>query len=95
MTAKGDGRRVTVLVYLNPSWKKEDGGALRLFPKSIYNNKGIDSSTAASTTAGDTATAAEGAPIREAVDVYPEGGRLAMFYSADVAHEVRTVQYVV
>lgn len=28
----GDGRRLTVLTYLNPSWQPEQGGALRLFP---------------------------------------------------------------
>ncbi len=55
-----DGRRVTLLIYLNPGWKREDGGALRLTP--------LDKT--------------------EGIDVYPECGRLAMFYSADMPHEV-------
>jgi hypoxia-inducible factor prolyl hydroxylase len=54
-----DGRRLTVLVYLNPDWDRaRDQGALRLTPG------------------------------QETVDVFPEAGRLAMFYSADVPHEV-------
>ena len=28
----GDGRRLTVLCYLNPSWSAKQGGALRLWP---------------------------------------------------------------
>ena len=58
----GDGRRLTVLVYLNgKAWRKGSGGALRVHP--------------------------EGTP--RAVDLYPEGGRLAMFYADQVPHEVR------
>jgi hypoxia-inducible factor prolyl hydroxylase len=56
-----DGRRITLLIYLNPSWNSEvEGGALRLTPQ-------------------DT---------EEGIDVFPECGRLAMFYSADMPHEV-------
>ena len=55
----GDGRRLTLLIYLNPHWTEELGGALRLTP-----------------------------PKGPPVDVYPMGGRLAMFYSAECPHEV-------
>ncbi|KAG2443684.1 hypothetical protein HXX76_002032 [Chlamydomonas incerta] len=57
-----DGRRLTVLTYLNPGWKEEQGGALRLFP------------------------VREGAAPQ--VDVLPVAGRVAVFLSAEVAHEV-------
>ncbi|KAG2438931.1 hypothetical protein HYH02_010725 [Chlamydomonas schloesseri] len=57
-----DGRRLTVLTYLNPGWKEEQGGALRLFP------------------------VRQGAA--EQVDVLPVAGRVALFLSAEVAHEV-------
>lgn len=60
----GDGRRLTVLVYLNPDWTHEMGGALRLFPVTGSSER------------------------HKAIDIYPEAGRLAMFYSAEVAHEV-------
>jgi len=55
-----DGRRLTILIYLNPGWEKTQGGALRLTPPSA----------------------------EEGIDVYPDCGRLAMFYSADMPHEV-------
>ena len=55
-----DGRRVTMLVYLNPGWTTDKGGALRLTPP-------------------NTSTA---------VDVFPECGRLAIFNSAIMPHEV-------
>jgi len=55
-----DGRRVTLLIYLNPGWTREQGGALRLTPPESA----------------------------EAIDVFPESGRLAMFYSSKMPHEV-------
>ncbi|KXZ49336.1 hypothetical protein GPECTOR_22g930 [Gonium pectorale] len=58
----GDGRRLTVLTYLNPGWEERQGGALRLFPV----RQGA-------------------APV---VDVPPLAGRVALFLSAEVAHEV-------
>ncbi len=27
-----DGRRLTAILYLNPGWRPEDGGQLRLYP---------------------------------------------------------------
>lgn len=56
-----DGRRVTMLVYLNPGWSVDMGGALRLTPT---------------------------APDTPAVDILPDCGRLALFYSATMPHEV-------
>ncbi len=50
-------RRVTAIVYMNPEWKKGDGGELRLF--------------------GD-----------EVVDIEPVGGRIVVFLSGVVDHEV-------
>lgn len=107
-----DGRRLTVLVYLNPNWEPEEGGALRLF--TANNNNSSSSAQKASSSSqqeGDESEAGgvegkeevsseyEGSrkvhckdgvePSRmTAVDVFPQGGRLAMFYSADVPHEV-------
>ncbi|GMI11107.1 hypothetical protein TrLO_g10095 [Triparma laevis f. longispina] len=58
-----DGRRLTVLLYLNlEGWTKENGGFLRVWGK--------DSST------------------NGPRDVMPLGGRIAMFYSDKVPHEV-------
>jgi Rps23 Pro-64 3,4-dihydroxylase Tpa1-like proline 4-hydroxylase len=56
-----DGRKLTLLCYLNPGkWVESDGGSLRLHPNGS-----------------------------NPVDVYPEGGRLAMFFSDLIEHEVR------
>ena len=54
-----DSRTVSVVIYLNPDWLMEQGGALRLHP-------------------GGAA----------ASDIAPEGSRLVLFLSADMAHEV-------
>ena len=70
----GDGRVLTVLVYLNEQWKQDDGGALRVFP-------------ANGRTPGAGAAPGEGA--RGVVDVMPECGRMAMFFADEVPHEVR------
>jgi len=56
----GDGRRLTVLLYLNPGWTPAMGGALRVTEPSSGQQ----------------------------VDILPQAGRLAMFYSESVAHEV-------
>lgn len=60
----GDGRRLTVLVYLNPGWRDEDGGALRVYDPEQGKY----------------------------IDVLPDGGRIAMFYSATIPHEVLPTQ---
>ena len=96
-----DGRRLTVLVYLNPGWLPEEGGALRLFTsqqKQTDKDKSSDSKVqeesagAGSLEDADRSTARDksGAEPRHmtAIDVYPEGGRLVMFYSSDIPHEV-------
>lgn len=53
-----DGRRLTVLCYLNPEWRVEHGGSLRVHEDAL------------------------------ALDVQPQAGRVAMFYSDTSAHEV-------
>ena len=71
---QGDGRRLTVLIYLNPSWTADNGGALRISPPT-------DVATSSSAKAVEV-------PDRPAygddVDVLPLGGRVAMFYSTEV-----------
>jgi hypothetical protein len=67
----GDGRVLTVLVYLNTDWEEDNGGALRVFPSAERGPcDGSDASQAV-------------------VDVFPECGRLAMFFADEVPHEVR------
>lgn len=61
-----DGRRLTAVIYLNPGWTPEQGGALRVTPLGT-----------------------NGHPLRdEVVDISPVAGRLVVFYSSEIAHEV-------
>jgi hypoxia-inducible factor (prolyl hydroxylase) len=71
----GDGRRLTVLVYLNPKWEESQGGALRI-------------STSSSLRA---VTGANAYVDNEAIDIYPFAGRVVILYSSEIAHEVRPV----
>lgn len=54
-----DRRTVSVVIYLNPDWLQEQGGALRLHPE------GLDTQ-----------------------DIAPIAGRLVLFLSAQIVHEV-------
>jgi SM-20-related protein len=56
-------RTVTVILYLNDSWEKSDGGALRMF-----------------------FTQADGIEVYK--DFLPVGGRLVVFLSGEIPHEV-------
>jgi hypothetical protein len=58
-----DARKMTAILYLNPSWKEGDGGEIRLFVKS-ENDK------------------------VQKVDLSPVGGRLLLFWSDEIPHEV-------
>ena len=54
-----DARVLSSVLYLNPDWREEYGGQLRLYlPQNIH------------------------------VDIYPNGGTLVLFLSADFEHEV-------
>jgi len=75
-----DGRCLTVLLYLNVGWKPEMGGALKLWPLKTGQVEGSLITTAAQ-------TLSRGAGV-EPVELLPIAGRLAMFYSDRVLHEV-------
>jgi hypoxia-inducible factor prolyl hydroxylase len=110
-----DGRKITVLCYLNPDWEESLGGALRLFIPKKFRHKEEEESmakakaprtqeatamavgTATGGGGGDegenppppaTTTSSAGDYHMKAVDVYPQGGRVAIFYSSDIPHEV-------
>lgn len=68
----GDTRKLTCILYLNPLYKKGDGGELRVF---------LPSSKRSSTSCGDY-------DELDTVDLAPEGGRLLLFWSDEIPHEV-------
>ena len=127
-----DGRRLTVLIYLNPDWDPSNGGALRI---TMPHEKKLDGSGNAENPknvvgitpseieqelksealpesviippmeTSEVADALDSEPLEvtvlppappdaskkslySAVDIYPNAGRLAMFFSSEVPHEV-------
>jgi hypoxia-inducible factor (prolyl hydroxylase) len=84
-----DGRRLTVLCYLNPEWRGENGGALKVYPQETEG--GGRSAKSKSKGEGEQEQEGEGegegGPPR-AETIAPAGGTLAMFYSDRVPHEV-------
>ena len=92
----GTGRKLTCLCYLNNDWNAAaDGGALRLharLPAPDDNGSGgggdaggdakvAEAGAAAESDRGKSAIGRDG----DAVDIYPQGGRLVMFFSDEVA----------
>lgn len=89
-----------MLAYLNPTWTPEQGGSLRLFTNDKDNgsyykgdctkdHSNVDDETDKKEGTEDKDSKEEGRGNgMHAIDVAPLGGRLAMFYSADIPHEV-------
>lgn len=104
-----DGRRLTMLVYLNPSWSPDMGGALRLTPPKASvgaeeEGKGGEGGASAGgkrggeggeESGGEGGSAGGSAPggSADAIDIFPKAGRLALFYSATIPHEVGREDY--
>ena len=65
-----DGRRLTVLIYLNENWSEDKGGFLR-----VYGSNDAEEDVAPK-------------------NVLPLGGRMAMFYSDKVPHEVTSTDHM-
>merc|ERR1719203_1200257 len=76
-----NGRKITAIFYPNQNWSSEDGGYLRVFKRrpnpfevAKAKNEGLEDPT----------------PKTDEVeeDIQPRGGRLVLFRSRDVPHEV-------
>eukprot|EP00986_Skeletonema_menzelii_P011333 scaffold5812_cov139-Skeletonema_menzelii.AAC.12 len=78
----GDTRRLTCILYMNPDYQDGvDGGELRIFcgsdsPSTITSNNNDDSNDGEETKKG------------EVVDITPHGGRMVVFWSDEIPHEV-------
>ena len=77
----GDTRRLTCILYMNPDYEEGvDGGELRIFC-------GSDSSSAGTSTNGGS-NYDEATKKSEVVDITPHGGRMVLFWSDEIPHEV-------
>eukprot|EP00560_Eucampia_antarctica_P006006 CAMPEP_0197824396 /NCGR_PEP_ID=MMETSP1437-20131217/1647_1 /TAXON_ID=49252 ORGANISM="Eucampia antarctica, Strain CCMP1452" /NCGR_SAMPLE_ID=MMETSP1437 /ASSEMBLY_ACC=CAM_ASM_001096 /LENGTH=334 /DNA_ID=CAMNT_0043424005 /DNA_START=24 /DNA_END=1025 /DNA_ORIENTATION=+ len=70
--AAGDTRKLTCIIYLNPDYEPGDGGELRILFHGGNNNNDNNGENASSSFA----------------DVTPDGGRMVLFWSDEIPHEV-------
>jgi hypothetical protein len=88
-----DYRKLTAILYLNPNWKEGDGGELRLYLKDRgENDVGGDKGRGRGGVAAAAAMMMDGRSgfenVERYVDLSPVGGRLVLFWSDEVPHEV-------
>lgn len=76
-----NGRKVTAIFYANPSWSEGDGGHLRVYKRKL-NPFQIEDMKAKGSEVPDQAA------HEVAEEIEPLGGRLVLFRSRDVPHEV-------
>jgi Rps23 Pro-64 3,4-dihydroxylase Tpa1-like proline 4-hydroxylase len=110
----GDGRRLTVIIYLNPEWDAKNGGALRITVGRTESttdtsvseiSQAIEAAGESISVNKDDNRGGETGPtvgflsggggtkkyVDHALDVFPYCGRAVMFFSSEIAHEVRPV----
>lgn len=76
-----NGRKITAVFYANKSWSREDGGQLRVYkrlPNPFQKEKAASE--------GEEIPSEETYEVEEEID--PLGGRLVLFRSRDMPHEV-------
>mmetsp|Transcript_29055 Transcript_29055/g.76827 ORF Transcript_29055/g.76827 Transcript_29055/m.76827 type:complete len:420 (-) Transcript_29055:50-1309(-) len=76
-----NGRKITAIFYANKSWSSQDGGQLR-----VYKRRPNPYQVAKLTSQGAEAPEMEDMTIEEEIE--PRGGRIVLFRSRDVPHEV-------
>ena len=81
-----DYRKLTAILYLNPDWREGDGGELRLYLKDRDDNDCVGGKGG---TRGVTVVdGSKAVDIERYVDLSPVGGRMVLFWSDEVPHEV-------
>jgi hypothetical protein len=81
-----DGRRLSCIAYFNPDWKEEMGGCLRIKPK--RHNYSSASSSVAAAAAVNEERKYPNFQDYDAIDIYPYAGRMIIFFSSQIEHEV-------
>jgi len=92
-----DGRVLTAVLYLNPGWDPAHGGALRIHGRvegggddnDCANGQDNDDGSSVGGGGGSGGSGCGSGCGGGPCDVFPEGGRVALFRSDTVAHEVR------
>ncbi len=90
-----DLRKLTAILYLNPDWTSGDGGELRIYlrqppppPSNNNNNNKKETSDGNNNNCYKKEEEKEIGEETAFVDLSPVGGRLVIFYSDEVPHEV-------
>lgn len=88
-----NARAYTAILYLNNSWRPEHGGCLRLYKEpDTYATHATTSSTEQHATSNSTTTTtSRSSPSSPFFDVEPIAGRLVVFSSQRMMHEVLPV----
>lgn len=86
----GDGRILTVVTYLNPDWKEDNGGALRVQIPSKYQSTHSGLSSVSASLEQNVVHEISNASEEKFyyVDVLPACGRVVLFFSSEIPHEV-------
>ena len=79
----GDTRRLTCILYMNPEYQDGDGGELR-----IFCGGGSSTITANNTDGSSSSITGETKKRGDVVDITPDGGRMVLFWSDEIPHEV-------
>mmetsp|Transcript_19160 Transcript_19160/g.39398 ORF Transcript_19160/g.39398 Transcript_19160/m.39398 type:complete len:518 (+) Transcript_19160:115-1668(+) len=87
--AVGDTRKLTCILYLNPDYAEGDGGAIRLYlptTTTIDNNTKNNDNDSGNANNDNDNDFLQG--LVRTVDLSPVGGRLLVFWSDEIPHEV-------
>jgi hypothetical protein len=84
-----DGRRLTVLCYLNEDWLGEHGGALKVYdlPEGTRSS-GLNARAEKVPLLGEEEDEEDQTVNRGFLNIAPAGGVVAMFYADEIPHEV-------
>eukprot|EP00521_Asterionellopsis_glacialis_P010253 CAMPEP_0195306596 /NCGR_PEP_ID=MMETSP0707-20130614/37280_1 /TAXON_ID=33640 /ORGANISM="Asterionellopsis glacialis, Strain CCMP134" /LENGTH=276 /DNA_ID=CAMNT_0040370817 /DNA_START=274 /DNA_END=1104 /DNA_ORIENTATION=- len=90
----GDTRKLTCILYLNPDYQPGDGGELRIYhhqngPQSSSSSRNETTTTTKDDDDDDgTVIAAPSDDECHYIDLTPEGGKMVLFWSDEIPHEV-------
>jgi hypothetical protein len=84
-----DGRRLTVLCYLNEDWLGEHGGALKVYDRPAgTRSSGLNARAEKVPLGGEEEDEEDQTVNRGFLNIAPAGGVVAMFYADEIPHEV-------